>query len=96
MWYQHSLDVIDVYGEPDSQGCYIFGSGRKKRELKEVRQKEKNLVNLVTPIAQTTELAKSTLKRERKNDEVNIGKKAFVPRISQKKIRPGPEDQDLR
>ena len=41
-WYQHSLDVVVGYAEHDSQGRYIFGSGRKYRELKEMRQKEKN------------------------------------------------------
>ena len=57
----------------------------KKESWKKYDKRKKKLVNLVTPIAQTTKMAKSTLKRERKNDEVNIGKKAFVPRISQKK-----------
>ena len=41
-------------------------------------------------------MAKSTLKRERKNDEVNIGKRALYRGYHKKKIRPGPEDQDLR
>ena len=35
-WYQHSLDVIDGYAERNSQCCYIFGSGGKYRELKEM------------------------------------------------------------
>ena len=39
-WYQHLLDVRDGYAERDSQGHYIVGSGRKYRELKEMRQKE--------------------------------------------------------
>ena len=39
--YQHLLDVRDGYAERDSQGHYIVGSGRKYRELKEMRQKEK-------------------------------------------------------
>ena len=30
----------------------MVGSGRKYRELKEMRQKEKPVVNLVTPVAQ--------------------------------------------
>ena len=54
-----------------------------------MRQKKKKIVNLVTPVAQVREMAKWTLKRERKNDEVNIDKNAFVPRISQKKIQTG-------
>ena len=40
-WYQHLLDVRDGYAEGDSQGHYIVGSGRKYRELKEMKQKEK-------------------------------------------------------
>ena len=61
-WYQHLLDVRDSYGERDSQGHYIVGSGRKYRELKEMRQKEKPVVNLVTSVAQALEMAKSELK----------------------------------
>ena len=43
-WYQHLLDIREGYAERDSQGCYIMGSGRKYRELKDIeaRQKEKN------------------------------------------------------
>ena len=40
-WYHYLLDVRDGYAERDSQGHYIVGSGRKYRELKEMRQKEK-------------------------------------------------------
>ena len=39
-----------------------MGSGRKYRELKEMRQKEKPIVNLVTPLAQASEMTKSHLK----------------------------------
>ena len=56
------LDVRDGDAERDSQGHYIVGSGRKYRELKEMRQKEKPIVNLVTPVAQALEMAKSELK----------------------------------
>ena len=64
-WYQHPLDVIDGYAERDSQGRYVMGSGKKYRELKEMRQKEKPAVNLVTSIAQALEMAKSDLKQKR-------------------------------
>ena len=63
-WYQHLLDVRDGSPERDSQGRYMVGSGRKYRELKEMRQKEKPIVNLVTPVAQALEMAKSELKRK--------------------------------
>ena len=65
-WYQHLLDVRDGYPERDSQGHYIVGSGRKYRELKEIRQKEKPIV-MVTPVAQGLEMAKSELKRKGEN-----------------------------
>ena len=58
-WYQHLLDVRDGYVERDSQGRYMVGSGRKYREVKEMRQKENPVVNLVTPVAQALEMAKS-------------------------------------
>ena len=58
------LDVRDGYTEHDSQGHYIVGSGRKYRELKEMRQKEKPVVNLVTPVAHALEMAKLELKRK--------------------------------
>ena len=61
-WYQHLLGVRDGYAERDSQGHYIVGSGRKYRELKEMRQKEKPVVNQVTPEA--LEMAKSELKQK--------------------------------
>ena len=49
-WYQHLVDVRDSYAESDSQGRYMVGSGRKYRELKEIRQREKPVVNLVTSV----------------------------------------------
>ena len=66
-WYQHLLDVRDGYAEGDSQGCYVMGSGWKYRELKEMRQKEKTHSDLVTPVAQASEMAKSELKRKRED-----------------------------
>ena len=63
-WYYHLLDVRDGYAECDSQGRYMVGSGRKYRELKEMRKKEKPVVNLVTPVAQALEMAKRELKRK--------------------------------
>ena len=60
-WYQHLLDVRDGYVERDSQGRYVMGGGLKYRELKEMKQKETPVVNLVTPVAQALEMAKSEL-----------------------------------
>ena len=74
-WYQHLQDVRDGYAERDSQGHYIVGSGRKYRELKEMRQKEKPVVNLVTPVAQALEMAKSELKRKGEDSITDGGHK---------------------
>ena len=74
-WYQHLLDVRDGYGERDSQGRYVMGSGQKYRELKEMRQKEKPVVNLVTPVAQALEMAKSELKRKQEDSITDGGRK---------------------
>ena len=41
-----------------------MGSGLKYRELKEMKQKEKPVVNLITPVAKALEMAKSELKRK--------------------------------
>ena len=67
-----ALTVRDSYGERDSQGHYIVGSGRKYRELKEMRQNEKHIVNLVTPVFQALEMAKSELKRKGE-DSITVG-----------------------
>ena len=74
-WYQHLLDVRDGYAERDSQGHYIVGSGRKNRELKEMRQKEKPVVNLVTSVAQALEMAKSELKQKGEDCITDGGRK---------------------
>ena len=74
-WYQHLPDVGDGYAERDSQGHYIVGSGRKYRELKEMRQKEKPVVNLVTPVAQALEMAKSELKQKGEDSITDGGRK---------------------
>ena len=65
----------DGYAERDSQGRYVIGIGQKYRELKEMRQKEKPVVNLVTPVAQALEIAKSDLKRKREDTITDGGRK---------------------
>ena len=75
IWYQHLLDVRDGYAESDSQGRYMVGSGRKFKELKEVRQKENLVVNLVTTEAQALEMAKSELRRKGEESLTGRGRK---------------------
>ena len=71
-WYQHLLDVRDGYTERDSQGHYIVGSGRKYRELKEIKSLEskmetqKLVFNLVSPVAKPQRwLSRSLSEKER-------------------------------
>ena len=80
-WYQHLLDVRDGYAECDSQGHYIVGSGRKYRELKEMKSLESKMetqrpvFNLVSPVAQATEMATSELKRKGEDSITQGGRK---------------------
>ena len=75
------LDVRDGYTERDSQGHYIVGSGRKYRELKEMKSLESKMetqipvFNLVSPVAQATEMAKSELKRKGEDSIMDGGLK---------------------
>ena len=72
--YQHLLVVRDGYAEHVSQGRYIVDSGQKYRELKEMKSLEskmetqRQMFNLVSLVAQVTEMAKSEIKREHKKD----------------------------
>ena len=60
-------------------GRYIVGSGAKYRHLKETEteqiEKQRPAVNLVSPVAQATEMARSEIKREREMAK----SKTFVP-----------------
>ena len=65
--------------ESDYLGRYILGSEEKHRHLKEMEakqiEKQRPVVNLVSPVAQATEMARSEIKREREMAK----KKTFVP-----------------
>ena len=78
-WYQHLLDIRDGLVEPDYLGRYIVGSGAKHRPIKEMEakqiEKQRPVVNLVSPVAQATEMARSEIKREREMAK----SKTFVP-----------------
>ena len=78
-WYQHLLDMRDGLLEHDYLGRYIVGSGEKHRRLKEMEAKQienqRPVVNLVSPVAQATEMARSGVKREREMAK----SKTFVP-----------------
>ena len=100
-WYQHLLDVRDGYAEHDSQGHYMVGSGRKYRELKEMKSLESKMetqrpvFNLVSLVAQATEMAKYEIKRDHKKDRKHK-KEAIPPPSLKRKYRGRPEDQTLR
>ena len=78
-WYQHLIDLRDGLVQPDHLGRYIVGSGAKYRHLKEMEkeqiEKQRPVVNLVSPVAQATEMARSEIKREREMAK----SKTFVP-----------------
>ena len=78
-WYQHLLDMRDGLVETDYLGHYIVGSGEKHRRLKEMEAKQienqRPVVNLVSPVAQATEMARSEVKREREMAK----SKTFIP-----------------
>ena len=57
-------------------GRYVVGTGKRNRQLKEMEAKQKEIemqekqrpvVNQVTPVAQAIEIVKSELARQRKN-----------------------------
>ena len=87
-WYQHLLDMRNGLVEPDYLGRCIVGSGEKHRHLKEMEAKQIEklgpVVNLVSPVAQATEMARSEIKREREMAK----SKTFVP--------PGPRKNVYR
>ena len=86
-WYQHLKDLRDGHVRPDYMGRYIVGSGAKQRRMTETEHKP--VVQLVTPVAQAVEIAKSELTREKaRNNVTDVGKpsrqrkKRRVKRIS--------------
>ena len=88
-----SADMRDGLVELDYLGRYIVGSGEKHRRLKEMEEKQienqRPVVNLVSPVAQATELARSEIKREREMTK----SKTFVPPGWRKKFtRSIPKD----
>ena len=92
-WYQHLLDMRDGLVERDYLGCNIVGSGEKHRRHKEMEAKQienqRPVVNLVSPVAQATEMARSEVKREREMAK----SKTFIPPGQRKKFtRSIPKD----
>ena len=76
-WYQHFKDVRDGYVQPDHKGRYIVGSGRKHRKMAETKaeQRETPVVNMVSPVAQAVEIAKSEVERSEKRSNPCLHRK---------------------
>ena len=93
---QHLLDIRDGLVEPDYLGRYVVGSGEKYRRLKEMEakqiEKQRPVVNLVSPVAQATAMARFEIKRECKREKRR--KKAEIP--PRKRYRPDPGDQKCK
>ena len=92
-WYQHLLDMRDGLVETDYLGHYIVGSGEKHRRHQEMEANQieiqRPVVNLVSPLAQATEMARSEVKREREMAK----SKTFIPPGQRKKFtRSIPKD----
>ena len=72
--------------ETDYLGRYIVGSGEKHRLHKEMNAKQienqRPVVNLVSPVAQATEMTRSEVKREREMAK----SKTFIPPGQRKKF----------
>ena len=85
-WYQHLLRYARWFGRMDYLGPYIVGSGEKHRHLKEMEakqmEKQRPVVNLVSPVAQAMEMARSEIKREREMAK----SKTFVPPGQRKNV----------
>ena len=81
------------FGRNGYLGRYIVGSGEKHRRHKEMEAKQienqRPVVNLVSPVAQATEMARSEVKREREMAK----SKTFIPPGQRKKFtRSIPKD----
>ena len=87
-WYQLILDLRNGYVQPDHLGRYMVGSGTKYRKLKEIED-QKRVVNLVSPIAQATEMAQSKMKRERKKEDSKKRNKPFISPLQRKNVYRG-------
>ena len=86
-------------------GRYVVGTGKRNRQLKEMEARQKEIemlekqrpvVNQVTPVAQTIEIAKCQLARERKKGGGIKRKKAKTTQGLAKRLKRyayNPEDQ---
>lgn len=86
-WIRHFEDISAGRVHPDFKGRYIVGSGSRHRTDSQTRQQEPN-VKLVTPVAQTIEMAKSELQRE--NEDAPMTPKSI--RKTQAYHPPGKRD----
>ena len=64
-WEQHFTDVLEVRVRADRRGQYLVGSGARWRPHTRKVEPDTPKVELVTPVAQTLEMAKSELARQK-------------------------------
>ena len=64
-WEQHFTDVLEVRVRADRRGQYLVGSGARWRPHTQKVEPDTPKVELVTPVAQTLEMAKSELARQK-------------------------------
>ena len=90
-WYQHFKDLSDGYVQPDHLGRYVVGVGERNRQLKET---ERPVVKLVTPVAQAVEMAKSEIERKKEGGSKKRKKETIssLPKRL-KRYAYNPEDQ---
>ena len=63
-WEKHFEDISQGRVYPDPKGRYIVGSGARFRFSSPHKPVESPELNMITPIAQTLEMAKSEVSRE--------------------------------
>ena len=68
-WEQHFIDISEGRVRPDHKGRYIVGSGSVNRIPTTHTAVPPLKLNLVTPVAQAIEMAKSELQREEKQTD---------------------------
>ncbi|MEW8547029.1 MAG: hypothetical protein AB2693_26235 [Candidatus Thiodiazotropha sp.] len=95
-WKQHFKDIQDGYATPDRHGYFIVGAGSQHRRLRE-RDLKPN-VQLVTPVAQGIEMAKSEMRdtEGRKNSNTRKRKKTSDRKVeTNTKKKPRVQINDL-
>lgn len=76
-WYQHFKDLCDGFVQPDILSRWVVDVGARNRKLKEM-EAQMHVANLVNPVAQAIEIAKSEIEREHKKEGDKKRKKTTI------------------